>query len=80
MFLQSGRTLINVMETVLSAKTAQSVCMSYDLIPHTGFKFYINKYICDLSPNEAYENKLHSIKPVIGNAGTVYRLVPREED
>ena len=48
----------------------------------TDFKFYINKYICDLwhkSGNKASENKLHPIKPISGSTSTRYRSVHREE-
>ena len=53
----------------------------YNLIPQTDFKFCVNKYICALwqeSQNEIYQNKLHSVKLIIGNVGTVYRSACRE--
>ena len=56
-----------------AAKAALSGRMSHNPIPHTDFKFDINKY--DLWQgcwNEAYENKLQPFKPIIGNTSPTF--------
>jgi len=66
----------------LAARSALNLPRTNVGIPYSDFKYYINKYILSNWQgdwNNAGANKLHSIKPVLGDWQSSYRRSRRDE-
>ena len=65
-----------------AAKAGLQLPITDSKIPHSDYKMYVHKYICNLWQNAwngDVSNKLHYIKPVLGEWTPAYRDVRRDE-